>query len=340
MKLKAKDIAKKLSISPSAVSFVLNSKPGVSEETRRKVLKVIEQMGYNTNILSKSALTHNRNIRFIIYKKHGLVVSDTPFFSALMEGIDREARSLGYNLIVTYIDENKDNLTKILHIIEGTSPDGIMLLATEMTKEDLKPFKKLNIPLLLLDSYFESENLDTVIINNLEGVYKATCYLAELGHIDIGYLHSSVWINNFDQRMAGFKKAINHKGLKLNKDFIFCLESTIDGSYKNMFKILENKPKLPTALFADNDIIAFGAIKAMKEFGIRIPQDVSIIGFDDMPFCEMIDPPLTTVMVYKQRMGMIALKRLVERIDEAPAETIRIEVNTTIVERKSVIKRV
>jgi len=339
MKLKAKDIAKKLSISPSAVSFVLNNKPGVSEETRRKVLRVIEQMGYNTNIFSKSALTHNRNIRFIIYKKHGLVVSDTPFFSALMEGIDREARSLGYNLIVTYMDENKDNLMKILHIIKETSPDGIMLLATEMTKEDLKPFKKLNIPLLLLDSYFESENLDTVIINNIKGVYKATCYLAELGHTDIGYLHSSVWINNFDQRMAGFKKAINDKGLKLNKNYIFCLESTIDGSYKNMFKILENKPQLPTALFADNDIIAFGAIKAMKEFGIRIPQDVSVVGFDDMPFCEMIDPPLTTVMVYKQRMGMIALKRLVERIDEAPAETIKIEVNTTLIERKSVIKR-
>jgi len=192
--------------------------------------------------------------------------------------------------------------------------------------------------LLLLDSYFKSENLDTVIINNIEGVYKATCYLAELGHIDIGYLHSSVRINNFDQRMVGFKKAINHKGLKLNKNFIFCLESTIDGSYKNMFNILENKPELPTALFADNDIIAFGAIKAMKEFGIKIPQDVSVVGFDDMPFCEMIDPPLTTVMVYKQRMGMIALKRLVERIDEAPAETIKIEVNTTLIERKSVIK--
>jgi len=339
MKLKAKDIAKKLSISPSAVSFVLNNKPGVSEETRRKVLKVIDQMGYNTNIFSKSALTHNRNIRFIIYKKHGLVVSDTPFFSALMEGIDREARNLGYNLIVTYMDENKDNLMKLFHIIKETSPDGIMLLATEMTKEDLKPFKKLNIPLLLLDSYFENENLDTVIINNIEGVYKATCYLIELGHIDIGYLHSSVWINNFDQRMAGFKKAINNKGLKLNENLIFCLEPNIDSSYKNMLEILEKKPKLPTALFADNDIIASGAIKAMKEFGIKIPQDVSVIGFDDMPFCEMIDPPLTTIMVYKQRMGMIALKRLVERIDEAPAETIRIEVNTTLIKRKSVIKR-
>jgi len=339
MKLKAKDIAKKLSISPTAVSFVLNNKPGVSEETRRKVLKVTKQMGYNTNILSKSALTHNRNIHFIIYKKHGLVISDTPFFSALMEGINREARSLGYNLVVTYIDENKDNLMKMLHIIKRTSPDGIMLLATEMTKKDLKPFKKLNIPLLLLDSYFESENLDTVIINNIEGVYKATCYLAELGHIDIGYLHSSVWINNFDQRMAGFKKAINHEGLKLNKNYIFCLESTINGSYKNMLKILENKPQLPTALFADNDIIAFGAIKAIKEFGIRIPQDISVVGFDNMPFCEMIEPPLTTVMVYKQRMGMIALKRLVERIDETPVETIRIEVNTTLIKRKSVIKR-
>lgn len=336
MKFRAKDIAKKLSISPSAVSIVLNNKPGVSEQTRKKVLKTIEQMGYNTNLLTKSAFNHKYNIRFIIYKKHGYVVSDTPFFSALMEGIDREARKIGYNLLLTYIDENKDDLTKLINIIKETSPDGIMLLATEMTKEDLKPFKELNIPLLLLDSYFEGENLDTVIINNIEGVYKATCYLAQLNHLDIGYLHSSIWINNFDQRMFGFKKAIKDKELKLRDNFIFHLESTIDGSYRDMLKILNNKPELPTAMFADNDIIACGAIKAMKEFGIKIPEDVSIIGFDDMPFCEMIDPPLTTVIVYKHRMGRIALKRLVERIEKNPPETIRIEVNTTLIERKSV----
>jgi LacI family transcriptional regulator len=339
MKFKAKDIAKKLSISPSAVSIVLNNKPGVSEETRKKVLKTIEQMGYNTTLLTKSAFNHKYNMRFIIYKKHGYVVSDTPFFSALMEGIDREARSRGYNLILTYIDENKDDLTKIINIIKETHPDGIMLLATEMTSENLKPFQELNIPLLLLDSYFENESLDTVIINNIEGAYKATCYLAESGHIDIGYLHSSVWINNFDQRMVGFKKAIKNKGLRLRENFIFPLESTIEGSYRDMLKILNQKSELPTAMFADNDIIAFGAIKAMKEVGLRIPQDISIVGFDDMPFCELIDPPLTTIMVYKQRMGMIALKRLVERIEESPPETIRIEVNTTLIERNSVMKR-
>lgn len=339
MKFKAKDIAKKLSISPSAVSIVLNNKPGVSEETRKKVLKTIEQMGYNATLLTKSAFNHKYNMRFIIYKKHGYVVSDTPFFSALMEGIDREARSRGYNLILTYIDENKDDLTKIINIIKETHPDGIMLLATEMTSENLKPFKELNIPLLLLDSYFENESLDTVIINNIQGAYKATCYLAESGHTDIGYLHSSVWINNFDQRMVGFKKAIKNKGLRLRENFIFRLESTIDGSYRDMLKILNQKSELPTAMFADNDIIAFGAIKAMKEVGLRIPQDISIVGFDDMPFCELIDPPLTTVMVYKQRMGMIAVKRLVERIEESPPETIRIEVNTTLIERNSVMKR-
>lgn len=338
MKFKAKDIAKKLSISPSAVSIVLNNKPGVSERTREKVLKTIEQMGYNISLLTKPAFNNKFNIRFIIYKKHGYVVSDTPFFSALMEGIDREARKMGYNLLITYIDENKDDLTKIINIIKENPPDGIMLLATEMTEENLIPFKNLNIPLLLLDSYFENEDIDTVIINNINGVYQATCYLAQLNHVDIGYLHSSIWINNFDQRMFGFKKAIKDKGLRLRDNFIFHLESTIDGSYRDMLKILNKKADLPTAMFADNDIIACGAIKAMKEFGIKIPEDVSIIGFDDMPFCEMIDPPLSTVIVYKHRMGRIALKRLVERIEKNPPETIRIEVNTKIIERKSVIR--
>ena len=338
MKLKAKDIAKKLSIAPSAVSIVLNNKPGVSEQTRAKVLKTIEQMGYNVNFLTKSSFNRKFNIRFIIYKKHGYVVSDTPFFSALMEGIDREARKMGYNLIITYIDENKDDLTRIFNIIKETPPDGIMLLATEMTEENLRPFKNLNIPLLLLDSYFKNEDIDTVIINNINGVYQATCYLAQLKHVDIGYLHSSIWINNFDQRMFGFKKALRDKGLMLRDNFIFHLESTIDGSYRDMLRILSKKPELPTAMFADNDIIACGAIKALKEFGIKIPEDISIIGFDDMPFCEMIEPPLTTVMVYKHRMGRIALKRLVERVEKNPPETIRIEVNTKIIERKSVIK--
>lgn len=228
---------------------------------------------------------------------------------------------------------------EVLRILEETPPDGILLLATEMQREDFLPFKQLNIPLVVLDSNFSSEKVDTIIINNIEGTYEATKYLIEMGHTEIGYLHSSVWIKNFDERKAGFLKALSDVDLRLNKKFVFPLESTLEGAYNDMRALLQSKPSLPTALFADNDIIAVGAIKALKENGYRIPDDVSVVGFDNMPFCEIIDPPLTTVNVFKRRMGMIALKRLLDRIEGNFLESIKIEVNTELVERASVVKR-
>lgn len=336
MKLRVKDIAKELNLSPASISLILNNKPGVSDETRERVLKAINEMGYNVdNIIKKRLQNVNKNIYFVIYKKHGLVVSDTPFFSELIEGIDRQAKNENYNLNISYLDEKLDSVDSILNNIQKQDINGILLLATEMKKEDLEQFKNYNIPLVILDSYFTGEDLDSIIINNIDGAYKATTYLAELGHKKIGYLHSSVWINNFGQRKEGYLKGLTDKNLDYNKDYIFSLESTVDGAYKDMAKILKSNPELPTAIFADNDIIALGAIKAFKEFGIRVPEDISIVGFDDMPFCEYSEPALTTIRVYKQKMGMIAVERLIDRITESPIETVRVEVSTKLIERES-----
>ncbi|HBE80930.1 MAG TPA: LacI family transcriptional regulator [Firmicutes bacterium] len=340
MPLRIKDIAEELNISPATVSLVLNNKPGISDETRQRILKFVEEKGYITNMLSKPAFKNNRNIRFVIYKKHGKVVSETPFFSELMEGIDKEAREEGYNVLVSYINEQDNTKMDVLRIIEETAPDGIMLLATEMVAEDLEAFKQLYLPMVLLDSNFENEHqVDIVIINNCQGTYEAVKYLTDCGHTEIGYLHSSVWINNFDERKEGFMNALNSRGMKFNKHYLLEVESTMEGAYNDVLNYLEVRSTLPTAFFADNDIIAFGAIKAFREKGINIPQDVSIIGFDDMPFCEMIDPALTTLRVFKQRMGRIAAKRLIERIEHNPEETIKVEVSTELVERKSVLNR-
>jgi len=339
MPLRLKDVAKKLNVSPATVSLVINNKPGVGKETRQRVLQALAEMGYEPTILQKSALnnSNNKNIRFIIYKKHGLVVSDTPFFSALMEGIDQEARKNGYNLVISYMNE-KENREEILRIIEESPLDGIIILATEMRPEDLQEFKKLPVPIVVLDSYFKEEKVDTVIINNIQGAYEATKYLISMGHTEIGYLHSSVWINNFDEREEGFIKALNEHNIKFNKKYVFSLESTLEGSYRDMLKLLESRIELPTACFADNDIIAFGAIKALKEKGVKLAKDISIVGFDDMPFCEMTEPPLTTIRVYKQSMGRLAVKRLIEKINDRSDIVIKMEVATELVERKSVIK--
>jgi len=338
MALKVKDIADRLGVSQATVSLVLNNKPGVSEETRKKVLKFIEEMGYDTNILSKPALKHNGNIRFIVYKKHGKVVSDTPFFSALMEGIDSEARDSGYSLVVSYVNE-KDNKPEILRILQENPPEGIIILATEMVSEDVADFKRLGIPIVVLDNYFISEKLDTVIINNIEGAYEATKYIIKKGHTDIGYLSSKVHINNFLERREGFLKAIKESGLDFDPKFEYKIGSTLEEAYQDMLVLLDNNPPIPSAFFADNDIIALGAVKALKQKGLKIPEDVSIVGFDDMPFCEMIEPSLTTVRVYKQKMGMIAVRRLRSKIEDEAEENVKIEIMTELIERNSVFDK-
>jgi len=338
MALKLKDIADKLNISTATVSLVLNNKAGVGEETRRKVLDLIAEMGYDTNMLSKPALKNNRSIRFIIYKKHSKVVSDTPFFSALIEGIEQEARKVGYNLVISYLNE-MENKAETLRILEENPLSGIILLATEMQDEDLAPFRKLGIPIVLLDSSFDNEGLDTVVIDNIQGAYTAVRYLIGMGHTEIGYLHSSVLINNFEERRRGFLKALEDHGIRENKKTVYRLGSTTEDAYADMCRLLNSNMELPTAFFADNDIIAFGAIKALKEKGVKIPEEISVIGFDDMPFCTITEPALTTIKVHKQRMGMLAVKRLIEKIDGNAPEFIKLLIGTELVIRKSVLNK-
>lgn len=335
MGLRIKDISDMLNISPATVSLALNNKPGVSEETRQKILSVIADMGYDTNLLSKPALRNNKSIRFIVYKKHSKVVADTPFFSTLMEGIDLEARKNGYNLVISYINES-ENKAEVLRLIEENPLDGLIILATEMNSEDIKQFMQLGVPVVALDSYFEKEKLDTVIINNVQGAYEAVKYLIDSGHTDIGHLQSSIRIKNFEERNEGFMKALSDNKIKFEEKNVFTLEPTMEGAYNSMLDSLKKDIKLPTAFFADNDIIAFGTIKALREFGIQVPNQISIIGFDDMPFCEMIDPALTTIRVFKQRMGMLAVDRLINKIEGNIYEYIKLEIGTILIERKSV----
>ncbi len=335
MALKSREIATALNLSPATVSLVLNNKPGVGEDTRRRVLDYVAEMGYDANALKKPALRNHRSIRFVVYKKHGLVVSDTPFFSALIEGIEQEARREGYNLVVSYLNE-KENAAEVLRVIQDNPLDGILLLATEMDSGDLKPFLALGCPLVALDSRFPGLAVDSVQIDNHMGAAQAARRLMEAGHTSIGYLHSAVWIRNFEERREGFLSALEQAGVAFDPRWLINLESTLDGAARDMAAAIEDMQDLPTAFFADNDLIALGAIKALRERGFSIPGDVSVVGFDDMPFCEMLDPPLDTVRVFKQRMGMVAVRRLIDRIAAQPEETIRVEVATELVRRGSV----
>ncbi len=333
MALKVKDIANMLGVSPSTVSLVLNNRPGISESTRQRIFDKLTELGYS-NMIPK-ATTNYPNLRLVIYKKHGGVVSDTHFFSQVIEGIDTQTRKSGYNLLINYIS-GLDPVEEQLRCFNQSSCDGLILLATEMSPEDLTPFQTLKIPTVVLDSYFQFVQQDAVVINNMQGASEAIRHLTEMGHTRIGYLHSNVYINNFQERRDGVIQALRGAGLQLPESFLFSLTPSIDGAYNSMRRLLSQQPVLPTAFFADNDLIAVGAARALREAGYVIPNDISIIGFDDMPVAEAMNPPLTTIYVPKQRLGMLAVKRLISQIQQETAEFVKIEVGTHLVCRQSV----
>jgi len=182
-------------------------------------------------------------------------------------------------------------------------------------------------------------DFDTVSIDNTDSTFIATRYLIGKGHIRIGYLKSKVAIQNFRFREYGFHRAVRSCGLDLDPDFILELDPSMEGARKDLSDILATGKLLPTAFVADNDNIALGACKALQDAGYRIPEDVSVIGFDDMPFCEIASPPLTTVRVFKQEMGAAAVRRLVDRLTGERKICSKTQICTEFIERDSVLDK-
>lgn len=175
-----------------------------------------------------------------------------------------------------------------------------------------------------------------VLINNEDSARQATEYLIRKGHKRIGYLRSGCRIKGFRSRAAGYADALRKAGYPVDRKYTVTLSATTNGAYEDMKKHLGTGSELPTAFFADNDMIALGAVKAMTEKGIRIPQDISVVGFDDLPFSEIANPPLTTLRVPKQEMGQLAVRRIVEIINQKDGLKTKIQVCTTFIERESV----
>ncbi len=329
MKISIKQLSEMSGFSPATVSNVLNGKKGVNKDTAELIMKLARESGY----LSENRMT---SIKLVVYKKHGWVLSDTPFFSSLTEGINEECRASGYDTVICNLNEHSEDFESHLEQILSDPNSGILLLATEMGEEDVKAFHRAVAPLVVLDASFEQMDFDTVLINNTDSVSNAVGHLIKMGHREIGYLKSSMRIQNFRYREAGYRRAHEEAEIAVNPAFTVELTPTMEGAYKDMARFLERNPQLPTAYFADNDIIALGAMKALKEAGCRIPEDISIIGFDDLPFCEISSPPLSTIRVFKQEMGQMAVKRLLDKIKSQSKIVSKIQIGTEYIERESV----
>jgi DNA-binding LacI/PurR family transcriptional regulator len=346
MEITAKDIAERLGVSASAVSLAMNGKPGISAETRNKILVEAERMGYS--VPKKSTVAPSQNIRYVIFLEGGATVKETSFYSIILQGMEAKAKEYGYNVLVSYFNSSGDWADQISAVCSDVA--GLIILATEVEDRHIeKAYKygldKTNIPIILVDNATSMVDVDCVVSDNLRGAYKAVSYLFDKGHHDVGYLRSKSRIDNFDERQAGVIKARNeYLARDCSPIQIVDVGISSEQAYEDMCAWLDAGGKPLSAFFADNDIIAAACIRAFKSKGYRIPEDVSIVGFDDMPLSTMIDPTLTTIRVMKEQMGMTAVEILHQRIlngHDALANhrvgVYRTTISTSLVERDSVI---
>ena len=335
-KLKNKEIAEILGISTASVSLAINHKPGVSEATRARVF---ELLGTEYNSLSKNEINLEKSLLLVIHKKHGKIIIDKPFFSDLIESIQTTAKKEGYSLELSHYNSEMD-LEQYIDTLRNKNNSGIILLATEMLAEDLEHYKKLSVPLILLDSSFEFEPFDAVTIDNQIALMNAVKYAYQMGHRNIGYLRSSVFINNFQDRYDGFLNALHRFDLLAYEHPIIALPCNIDDACTQMKEYLQHKPldfKMPTCFVSDLDYIAIGAMRALQEMGYRIPQDISIIGFDDVTACEVCFPQLTTVRVNRTDIGAEAVKILLSRINTPHDHYMKVLISSEFIVRDSVL---
>ncbi len=330
VKINIKTISDRTGFSQATVSNVLNRKKGVKASTAEEILRVAREVGY---ISSESGV---EDIRLVMYKKSGEILTETPLINALLEGVESEAKRNGLSTIISNLSEGEPDFESKLSGILSLQNSGILLLATEMEWEDMRQFEGLRNRLVVVDAWFREGNFDTVLMNNTDSFYSLVEYLHANGHRRIGLVESSTEIRNFRYRKRGFFNAMQDFGLPCEEPVR--VGPTMVDAYKDMKAYLETGPALPTAFCAINDIVAFGVMKALKECKYRIPEDVSVVGFDNMPFCDITSPPLTTINVQKREMGEAAVRRVLEKMENRADSPMKLQLLTSFCERSSVRK--
>jgi LacI family transcriptional regulator len=341
----ARDLANMLGISTAAVSMALNGKPGVSTETRNKVLAAAAELGYVTP-KSRQAERQTKNIiSFVIFSGIG-VAEQTTFYNFVMRGAEAIAREHGYRLLVHYFYADQSWDQQIKHILHDAC--GVILLGTDITEPQRNMFLQfkqiVNVPVVVVDNFLFSAYLDCVGNDNTYGVKSAVSHLIDCGHRRIGYLRSIQRIVNFDDRELGVKLSLaEHENCGLAPLQVVNVDISPDKAYHDMVEWLNAGNTPADAFFAENDMLAATLIRALKECGYRVPEDVSVIGFDDVQICEMIEPPITTMHAFKDRLGRIAVYVLEFRIHAgdtpqtaAQSGLMKIALSLQLKERRSV----
>lgn len=313
-----KDIARIAGVSLGTVSNVLNETAGVREPVRQRVLKAVQAAGYQPSQLAR-ALRRDKTDMI------GMIIPDitNPFFPAVVRGAEDVAFSNGYRLVLCNTDN--DHSKELVHLNELRTylPAGLIVIPSNFSDltAQAEVYQKAGTGVVCIDRLPKNWSGDSVTADNEEGAYNATRYLLQMGHTRLAAITGPLHLTNAQERLGGFKRAVYEAKLHLAQEYV--QETTFDksGGFSKALVLLRLIPR-PTAIFAGNDLIALGALLAIREAGLRCPEDVSLMGFDDLDFAEMTDPSLSSVSQSGYQLGTTAARILLDRLegDQSPAK--------------------
>lgn len=323
------DVAREAGVSYATVSRVINNKDHVKADKRERVLRAMTRLGYVVNQQARSLAGGKSQVV-------GLLVPglDTSYIGEIIRGIDAELVSASYDLMLYTTHHRKTRESTYVATLTQGLADGLLLVLPRNPGAYIETLRRREFPYVLIDHQGIDESGPAVGATNRAGGYAATRYLIELGHRRIGFITGTVDLGCSIDRLAGYRDALLEYGITFDPalvregDFV-----QLDG-YRGAHELLE-LPERPTAIFASNDVMAFGVMDAVREAGLRIPSDVSIIGFDDIPQASHVRPNLTTIRQPLEQMGRTATQMLLQQIANRAAEPVRIELNTELIVRDS-----
>lgn len=328
-----KDVANKAGVGVGTASRVLNNQAHVSEDKRERVLKAIEELHYKPDAIARSLKTKST-------KNIGVILNDitNPFYSELFRGLEQEAKDSGYSIVFIDLFLQDDDWTESVLSFYKSKVDGIVFIGSSLTDEILDTCEAYDLPFVYTSAAIEAKNpieksIYSVDIDNVAAAYDATQVIIEHGHQDIALILGEVNDRNSTYyRKIGFEQAMEEAKLPVQQDWVKYGDFTFESGYKAMKEILST-PKRPSVVFAISDLMAIGAARAILESGLKIPDDVSIMGFDGIKNSEYYFPPISTVKQPRYEMGRLASEKIIKLINKEIIEEL-----SSILEHKMILR--
>lgn len=313
MRATIKDIAKIAKVSASTVSRVLAGNPRISKETATRVLKLIKELNYHPNLIARSLANKSSGVIGVIIPENASVAFRNPFFSELFRGLTHQAHQYGYKILVDSTNDLEEENKAINEMMLSGLVEGIVLLTSRVDDPSIEQLVKANFPFVVVGKPENEVNVNWVDNDNFEIAYNLTKHLIVMGHEHIAFLGKCDNLLFTLERHGGYNKALKDHNIKVNTDYVLKCNILSDQGYELAEHLLINSKKV-TAIIACDDLIAFGAMKSVLDRGFRIPYDIAVAGFNNVPLSQYSNPPLTSVDINSFGLGQSAINLLADSI--------------------------